>query len=128
METTKVRITSEGHGFDSHVTTEDGKELVISDISIRVLPGEPVRATMTVLQPELDVTLELVDKAEHEAAMEVLEERLHACYRTERQDLLEAFEKQRPNMMVARPYRERLKRWFGANLRSFVPTAQKGGE
>ncbi len=79
MEITKVHITSDGHGFDTHVTTEDGKALIVRDLVIVVPVDNYVQATMTVLQPELDVTLELVDKAQLDKALAKLVELERLC-------------------------------------------------
>ncbi len=80
MATYKVRVRSSGEWFDSSVEGLDGRPLHLVqsvDVSLRV--GEPVRATMTVLQPELDVTLELVDKAQYEAALARIAELERLC-------------------------------------------------
>ena len=75
----KLHIQSDGRVCNTHVLTEDGSELHCRELRFHVLLDEPAVATMTVLWPTLDVTLEMVDKAQLDAALGKIAELEYGC-------------------------------------------------
>lgn len=77
----KVRIVGDGTWFGTRVETMDGARLagLVRGISLTFSEARPTEAQITVLDPALDVILELVSKAELDFCKEKLARAEAAC-------------------------------------------------